>query len=68
MKTVYRKRQKTSAEVPLVHWLQMLQAVNIDNQRHGFSISGKGWNIRGIMMMHLELVAVSRRRDNEGAR
>ena len=61
MKTAYRKRQKTSAEVPLVTWLQMLRAVNIDNQRHGFSVSGKGWSIRGIMIRHLELAPVSRR-------
>lgn len=49
-------RYKTPGEMPMVVWLQMLKAIDVKQQRHGISLIGKGWSIRGIMMMHLDLV------------
>jgi hypothetical protein len=48
----------------MVTWLQMLRAIAPGRNRHGIAIGGKGWSIRGIMMMHLDLIAEKKRRGN----
>ena len=55
-KTMPNRRYQTPGEMPLVTWLQMLKAVDVGQRRHGISLIGKGWSIRGIMMLHLDLV------------
>lgn len=57
------RRYSRSGEMPFVTWLQMLHAIAPGRVRHGIAIGGKGWSIRGIMMMHLEIVSEKKRRD-----
>ena len=54
MKTIYRKREKNSTDTPLVTWMQILGSMDKKYPRNGFSIYGRGWSIRGILIMHLE--------------
>jgi hypothetical protein len=55
MKTIAHSKVQDAEHMPFVTWLQILKAVSPRSHRHGISIGGKGWSIRGIIMMHLRL-------------